>query len=87
MDDPRKSGWVLITQDTCKFCDKAKARLTLFDADFVAFPLTSPGFHHGGIPKGFITFQGLSTVPQIYHRGTWVGGYDKLEAYIESLGE
>jgi glutaredoxin len=81
MLDSDKTGWVVLTQNNCMFCSKAIRALN--DAGVTAPHLIlidlAPEF------KGFLREQGLLTVPQVYHQGARIGGFEDLEDYLAHL--
>lgn len=82
--DFKKSGWVIIGRQnpTCRWCERAMERLDRMQAHYIV-----RYYDNNPVLRDFLSQQELTTVPQIYHRGVWVGGFDKLENYIRSLGE
>lgn len=73
--------FVVFTTDNCKWCDKAKALLTLNDLEFKAFNVKDPVFYPGDysfsethnvepkptvVRKVFDAF-GFKTAPQVFH--------------------
>lgn len=82
MVDNHKEGWVILTQPNCPWCVLAKDRLALFGVTPLIMDISQLGYL-----KVFIKHQGIKTVPQIYHSGVRVGGFDQLERYLGELGE
>lgn len=70
----------MITRDNCKWCDKAKELIVANGYDFEAYKYTD-------IPMGrrLMDMAGLQTVPQIWLKDTWIGGYSQLEKHFEEL--
>jgi len=82
--DFQKSGWVIIGRRSphCVWCERAMERLDRLKAHYIV-----RYYDDHAVLRDFLLQQELPTVPQIYHRGMHVGGFDKLENYIRSLGE
>jgi len=69
--------YYILTREDCEWCEKAKALLEEDGEGFRAFLYTE----HPLIVK--LMFKaGLKTVPQIWHNGDHVGGYEALELYL-----
>lgn len=82
--DVRKEGKVLVfSKTTCGYCDLAKELLAKKEIDFRAIELDQD-------PNGRIYALGLNkltrkgTVPSIWVRNRFVGGYEDLERSLES---
>lgn len=75
-------GWVIIgrTYPRCLWCERAKSLLDDcgFKYEFIDLGGSEDLFR-------FMVNQGLNTVPQIYHRGLRVGGYEDLGGYISRI--
>lgn len=68
----------LITKSDCPWCDKAKELLKEKEAPFGAFDYQE----HPMIVK--LLFQAnLKTLPQIWHNGEHIGGYENLVKWLE----
>lgn len=74
--------WVVITQDDCLYCTRAR-RLLQDIGEFNVITLNVKD--HPGL-KTFIQAQGLTTVPQIYCEGEWIGGFDDLVTSVAEGG-
>lgn len=72
----------LIVGENCVWCDKAKALLTEKGMEYISYPYTA---HEFIIP--LMIEAGLKTVPQIWHRGSRVGGYTELVEYLSNTEE
>lgn len=72
--------YVIITRDQCNFCDQAKALLKGANLPYAEFNIQSPSSKWllYLLKRGSIT-----TVPQIFHNGEYVGGYTELKAYLD----
>ena len=76
------NSFTVYTQDGCIFCVRAIELLQSKDQavnviDIKADPEIKHLFHR----------RGFKTVPQIYHNGKHVGGYDDLVEYLEEPSE
>lgn len=70
-------GFVVVTGLNCPWCEKAKDLLRQVDPSFLTFSVeVFP------VMRDFLKGQGLRTVPQVYHGGERVGGYEELVAYL-----
>lgn len=81
-EDFNANGWVIIGRHErpCRFCEMTKRLL-----DSCGYNYTFFSYDNHPIFKKFLSEQGLTTVPQIYHRGKLVGGYDQIGSYITGL--
>lgn len=68
----------IITREDCSWCDKAKEALDKRGEAVMAFLYTD----HPMIVK-LMGKAGLKTVPQIWHEGTYIGGYTDLYSYLD----
>ena len=69
--------WVVFTQVHCPWCDLAKKLLDEKGIPFAPYYVDlAPSF------KGLMRDMGLDTVPQVYHNGMRVGGYEDLVRYL-----
>lgn len=71
--------YTIYSTKTCPYCIKAKQYLTNRGLPYEEVVLTSPAdvavlSERVGYP--------VKTVPQIWHGETYVGGFDKLQTYI-----
>jgi len=76
------NSFTVYTQDGCIFCTRAIELLQSKNQavnviNVNADPETKHLFHR----------HGFKTVPQIYHNGKHVGGYDDLVIYLEEQSE
>jgi len=76
------NSFTVYTQDGCIFCTRAIELLQSKDQavniiDIKADPEIKHLFHR----------RGFKTVPQIYHNGKHVGGYDDLVIYLGEQSE
>lgn len=74
--------FIVLTTPRCKWCDKAKALLTLHDKEFVTFNVESAMSDMGIL----FTASGLKTVPQVFSaedgRVLHIGGFEALKDYL-----
>ena len=69
--------WVMLSQPNCNYCSMALALLASRDCQVSVYDVSqSP------ILKNFLRDQGITLVPQIYHKGLRVGGYEDLRRYL-----
>lgn len=71
--------YVLFTKESCKFCTLAKELLEKEGETYVAYDVDE----HPSI-KSFLLESNLTTVPQVFEDGYYVGGYDNLKLEFES---
>jgi glutaredoxin len=70
-------GWIVVTQSSCEWCEKAKKLLSDNDISFTVVPVDDQG---GTQLRRFLAAQGHTTLPQIWDEdGVHVGGYTELE--------
>lgn len=69
----------VITQDNCIWCDKVKALLTELSHDYTEWKLPKNEL------KTFATIFEFNTVPQVFHGGDRIGGYELTKLYLEDL--
>ena len=72
--------YVIITRDQCNFCDQAKALLKGANLPYSEFNIQSPS------SKWLLYLlkrSSITTVPQIFHNGHYVGGYTELKEYLK----
>lgn len=73
--------YVIIGQPDCVYCQKAKALLMEKYSDYE--------YHDITVDRWLLTFMKMSklkTVPQVFTpEGDLIGGYEELEAHIQSM--
>jgi glutaredoxin len=71
--------YVLLTTKDCKYCIAAKELLTELGHDYDEFDISE-------LPdlREFFVSNGYRTVPQIFHHGHRIGGYDMLTQYLNN---
>jgi glutaredoxin 3 len=67
---------IVTTGKSCPWCDKAKALLDQRDLSWRDSMLDTQA------KKIAFREAGFTTVPQIFHRGFYIGGYEALVAYF-----
>lgn len=73
--------FIVITQDNCSYCDKAKALMVENKMYSVTYNIRSSKWLKDLLGKAELT-----TVPQIWNsQGEYIGGYEELDKYIKSL--
>lgn len=71
--------YVIITRDQCNFCDQAKALFKGANLPYSEFNIQSPS------SKWLLYLlkrSSITTVPQIWHNGEYIGGYTELKEYL-----
>ena len=72
-----KNRFVIFTREDCYWCIKAKDLLDSESYGYFVWDVNDNGF-----AKEFLRDSGLNTVPQIYHNGRYIGGYEALENFL-----
>ena len=73
--------YVLITQDNCSFCDKAKTLLTEQGLQFTAYNINTASSRW---LRPLLLKADLRTVPQVFDsEGTHVGGFTELQKALK----
>lgn len=70
--------YILLTKPTCGWCDKAKNLIKSTGGSYVEFNILEYSQM-----RDFLIANGISTVPQVYQDGEWIGGFEDLEAWME----
>jgi glutaredoxin 3 len=70
--------YILLTKPTCGWCDKAKNLITAKGASYVEFNILE--YSH---LRDFLIANGVSSVPQVFQDGVWIGGFDDLNAWMD----
>lgn len=76
--------YVIFTGDKCKWCDKAKAQLTLADEPFLELPIrkTQNGDTLSDYYFNLWRSMGFTSVPQVFSGSTHIGGYEDLVRHL-----
>lgn len=74
-------AYVIIAKENCPYCVKAKTLLDRMGKEAVTLDVMEYP-----VLRTFLKSQGLNTVPQVFHRGRRIGGYEDLaEVFGEQL--
>lgn len=68
--------WVVLGKPECPWCEKIEELLHENYIEFVYMNVIGTELYH------FLINCGLNTVPQVYHNGNRIGGYEDTERYI-----
>lgn len=69
--------YVILSSPTCPWCDRAKALL-----DSKGLPYKEFNVKEHPVLADFIEANGLRTIPQVYHNGNHIGGFELLKNYM-----
>tara|TARA_R110001606_G_scaffold357904_1_gene509375 strand:+ start:2047 stop:2274 length:228 start_codon:yes stop_codon:yes gene_type:complete len=73
--------YIIITQENCTYCDKAKRLMADNKISSVSYNVRSSKWL-----KDLLGKADLTTVPQIWNsKGEYIGGYEELDKYIKNL--
>jgi len=73
--------FIIITQDQCSYCDKAKKLMVDNKIHSVTHNVRRSKWL-----KDLLGQAGITSVPQIWNsEGAYIGGYEELDKYIKSL--
>lgn len=73
--------YIIITQENCTYCDKAKRLMADNRISSVSYNVRSSKWL-----KDLLGKADLTTVPQIWNsKGEYIGGYEELDKYIKNL--
>lgn len=67
---------IIVGKDPCVWCDRAKEALADFNIPFETWYPEMP------VLKQVLKLHGVNTVPQIFHNGERIGGYDDLMYWL-----
>ena len=70
--------WRIISRANCPWCVKAISLLETLEQDVLVEP------YHTDENVKFLKDNGLKTVPQVFHKGKHIGGYEDLSEYIRT---
>lgn len=71
-------SFVVLSAPDCKWCDKAKDLIKSYGHKYTDFDVTA-----NPLLREFMTANLLTTVPQVYIVGEWIGGYNKLREFFD----
>ena len=75
--------YIIITQNQCNFCDKAKAILDGVKIPYVVYNTSSQS---SAWVKTLLKMTNLTTVPQVFMSdGTHIGGYEELSMLLSNV--
>lgn len=72
-----KNRFIIFGRNDCSYCVKAKQLLDSENYGYFEWNISENVF-----AKEFLKQSGFTTVPQIYHNGRYIGGYEALENYL-----
>ena len=73
--------YVIISRNQCNFCDQAKALLQGANLQYTEYNIQSQS------SKWLLYLlkrSSITTVPQIFHNGEYIGGYTELKEYLNA---
>lgn len=81
--------YVIFTGADCKWCDKAKALLTLADKDFYEVPIQKTKNGDTLLDYHFQIWRamGFTSVPQVFNGMTHIGGFEALTEHLNNSKE
>lgn len=79
----RDTGFVVVGKDKCPWCDKVKNLLNFYGHPYDYINLSTHE-NADALVEDMVS-NGLKTVPQVYHNGIRVGGYEVTERYVWGL--
>ena len=71
--------WVILGKPECEYCHGVLDLMHEYDIEFTYMDVV------GNELTNFLINCGLLTVPQVYHNGYHVGGYEETKNYLEAL--
>lgn len=69
--------WTILGSEKCSWCDKAKNLLTDKGIEFEWFNINRDLTLYS-----FLTHSGFTTVPQVFHNGRHIGGFEATQDYL-----
>ena len=72
--------YTIITRDQCNFCDQAKALLKDANEQYTEYNIQSASSKW---VLYLLKRSSITTVPQIFHNGDYIGGYTDLKEYMK----
>lgn len=73
------TNWFLLTKADCIWCDKAKELLEEKGEGFAALP-----YNNDQMMLNLVRKAGIKTMPQIWYKDEYIGGYTDLVKFLES---
>jgi glutaredoxin-related protein len=72
--------WVIFMADWCAWCQKAKDLLQEHGEWPLYLDVSDPAV------KALLVYLDHKTIPQVYHNGDLIGGYEALQTFLENQG-
>jgi len=76
----KSKGWTVLGQPRCSWCTKVRELLVKSGRGYTYVDLTQT---EGAVE--FLVSNAITTVPQVYHNGKRIGGYEVTEQYLRGL--
>lgn len=73
-----KAEFTVFSSDGCIWCDRAKELLAANGRTFEVINV-----REDKNSLAWFKEEGFVTVPQVYHGGKWVGGFERLKGYLD----
>lgn len=70
--------WVVLGKPGCGYCAQVNRLLDLVRVNFVSYNID----HHPSL-RDFLLNSGLNTIPQIFHNGKLIGGFNELKERLD----
>jgi glutaredoxin 3 len=70
--------WIVYSRTVCPYCTQAKKLL-----ESKGYTYTEINIDTNAAGRDLLIEEGLKSVPQIYHSGELIGGFDKLKVWLE----
>ncbi len=77
----RGHAFVIVGRDNCPWCDKVKELLDKVYCTYAYVNLTNHPEERARLVEA-----GINTVPQVYHHGSRIGGYEQTLRYLTDAG-
>lgn len=73
--------WAIVSKADCRFCVEAKRLLEQHTFDCAVFDIRE-------VPAvgDLMVSAGFSTLPQVFHNGNHIGGFDDTKRYLRLIG-
>jgi len=72
-----QEGWTVLGRPGCVWCDRVKELLTDREKKFTYVDISQV---EGAVEH--LVANGIKTVPQVYHYGVRIGGYEQTKIYL-----
>lgn len=70
--------WIVYSKTVCPYCTQAKKLLESKGIEYVEINVDT-----NAAGRDVLVEKGLRSVPQIFHNGDLIGGFDKLKVWLE----